>query len=266
MIECKKVSISATPGKTKHFQTIFLDKELCLCDCPGLGKVKIDFKTFFVLIINFHLSVFPNFVLSKAEMVLNGILPIDQIKDYRPPVNLLASIVPLKVFQSKYSLVLPTNEEYEHKEFLTADELLTSYSLMKGYVTGRALPDHAKSAKCLIRDFVSGHLLFCYAPPTIEQKKFQPYDNCEIKFQPKIITPQQRRALNNGPTKDEFNDRYFSQIESHAQLKGINGIQSSSNLSLDTLNSSSKPWREANKLKRNKREKLRKTFRHLDEH
>lgn len=243
LIECKKVSISATPGKTKHFQTIFLDEQLCLCDCPGL--------------------VFPNFVLSKAEMILNGILPVDQIKDFRPPINLLTCVVPLRVFQAKYSLILPANEEYQQKQYLTSDELLNSYSLMKGYVTGRGLPDHAKSAKCLIRDFVSGHLLYSYAPPTVDQQKFQPYDDCEVKFQPKHITPQQRRVLANGLDKDEFNNRYFRQIESHAQTKGINGIQSGSSMS---LNSGDKPWREANKVKRNKREKLRKTYRYLDEH
>lgn len=58
MIE-KKVSVSATPGKTKHFQTLFLDHTLLLCDCPGL--------------------VMPSFCTTKADMVLNGILPIDQV-------------------------------------------------------------------------------------------------------------------------------------------------------------------------------------------
>lgn len=245
LLECKKVSISATPGKTKHFQTIFLDKELCLVDCPGL--------------------VFPNFVLSKAEMILNGILPIDQIKDYRPPVNLLTSIVPLRVFRTKYSLVLPVDDEFQQKEFLTTDQLLNSYSLMKGYVTGRGLPDHAKSAKCLIKDFVTGHLLYCYSPPTVDQQKYQPYDDCEFKFLPKQITPQQKRVLTGGLSKDEFDERYFKQIESHVQTKSINGIQSHSNLSLDQ-SAGNKPWREMNKMKRNKREKLRKTYRYLDEH
>lgn len=59
MIE-KKVSVSATPGKTKHFQTLYLDHDVLLCDCPGL--------------------VMPSFVLTKADMILNGILPIDQVK------------------------------------------------------------------------------------------------------------------------------------------------------------------------------------------
>ncbi|KAH7956583.1 hypothetical protein HPB52_010873 [Rhipicephalus sanguineus] len=70
LVRSKKVSVSTTPGKTKHFQTLNLDDELCLCDCPGL--------------------VFPNFVSNKAEMVVHGILPIDQMTDHVPPVNLIS--------------------------------------------------------------------------------------------------------------------------------------------------------------------------------
>lgn len=31
-----RVSVGATPGKTKHFQTLVLSSSLMLCDCPGL--------------------------------------------------------------------------------------------------------------------------------------------------------------------------------------------------------------------------------------
>ena len=45
----KLVGVGSRPGKTKNFQTIFLEKDLILCDCPGL--------------------VFPSIVHSKAQMV-----------------------------------------------------------------------------------------------------------------------------------------------------------------------------------------------------
>lgn len=32
----KLVGVDSRPGKTKNFQTIFLEKDLLLCDCPGL--------------------------------------------------------------------------------------------------------------------------------------------------------------------------------------------------------------------------------------
>jgi len=52
IIGAKKTSVSATPGKTKHFQTLIVDEELTLCDCPGL--------------------VMPSFGFSSSEMLLNG--------------------------------------------------------------------------------------------------------------------------------------------------------------------------------------------------
>lgn len=36
LMGAKRVAVSATPGRTKHFQTLHVDSELCLCDCPGL--------------------------------------------------------------------------------------------------------------------------------------------------------------------------------------------------------------------------------------
>ena len=41
-----------------------------LCDCPGL--------------------VFPSFVDSKAELVVNGILGIDELRDSEAPVTLIS--------------------------------------------------------------------------------------------------------------------------------------------------------------------------------
>jgi hypothetical protein len=48
----KKTAVAATPGKTKHFQTLIVSESLLLCDCPGL--------------------VLPRYAQSKAEMVAAG--------------------------------------------------------------------------------------------------------------------------------------------------------------------------------------------------
>jgi ribosome biogenesis GTPase A len=48
----KKTAVAATPGKTKHFQTLNVNERLTLCDCPGL--------------------VLPKYAASKAEMVAAG--------------------------------------------------------------------------------------------------------------------------------------------------------------------------------------------------
>jgi large subunit GTPase 1 len=66
LVKKKLVGVAQQPGKTKNFQTIFLEKHLLLCDCPGL--------------------IFPNAASTRAEMVCNGVLPIDTIKDHISPI------------------------------------------------------------------------------------------------------------------------------------------------------------------------------------
>lgn len=105
----KKVSVSATPGKTKHFQTLFVDEELMLCDCPGL--------------------VFPSFVATKADMILNGILPIDQMRDYVPPVNLLCDLIPRHHLEDKYGIMITKPMEGEDLNRVPhAEELLLAHA------------------------------------------------------------------------------------------------------------------------------------------
>lgn len=82
----KLVGVGARPGKTKHFQTLQLEPHLWVCDCPGL--------------------IFPNAQSTRAEMVCNGVLPIDNIKDYLSPVDLLCERIPKIVFEKLYGLDL----------------------------------------------------------------------------------------------------------------------------------------------------------------
>jgi large subunit GTPase 1 len=104
----KKVSVSATPGKTKHFQTLFLEKDLILCDCCGL--------------------VLPSFCATKADMVLNGILPIDQLRDHVPPINLLCSLIPRHVLEQKYGILIVKPMEGENPDRPPhSEELLLAY-------------------------------------------------------------------------------------------------------------------------------------------
>lgn len=104
----KKVSVSTTPGKTKHFQTLFLEDDLLLCDCPGL--------------------VMPSFVLTKADMILNGILPIDQMRDHVPAVNNLCAQIPRHILEDKYGIMIakpPEGEDPNRAPY--SEELLLAY-------------------------------------------------------------------------------------------------------------------------------------------
>jgi large subunit GTPase 1 len=109
LLKEKKVSVSSTPGKTKHFQTLYLDPELLLCDCPGL--------------------VMPTFCTTKADMVLNGILPIDQMRDQVPPINMLCTLIPRHVLEAKYGIMIakPLDGEDPNRP-PHSEEFLLAYS------------------------------------------------------------------------------------------------------------------------------------------
>lgn len=104
----KRVSVAATPGKTKHFQTINLNNGIVLCDCPGL--------------------VFPNISTCRAELVLNGILPIDQLRDFVRPAILLCHYVPKSVLGSIYGLLLIQKDVEEQSEHVDYSTLLSAYA------------------------------------------------------------------------------------------------------------------------------------------
>lgn len=112
----KKVSVSATPGKTKHFQTILLSDEVTLCDCPGL--------------------VFPNFATTKAELVCSGILPIDQLREYTGPAGLVAQRVPQSFLEIIYGMKIKIRPAEEGGTGIpTGSEVLRAYAAARGFAT-----------------------------------------------------------------------------------------------------------------------------------
>ena len=174
LIGAKKVSVSSTPGKTKHFQTIHLSPEVILCDCPGL--------------------VFPNFATTKAELVCNGILPIDQLREFSGPAGLVAQRIPQSFFEAMYGVKVHTRPLEEGGTGIpTAEEMLIAYAVARGFTkTGQGQPDESRAARYILKDYVSGKLLFCIPPPSdppIDPREFnrELYDIDHL--------PQKRRAV-----------------------------------------------------------------------
>jgi large subunit GTPase 1 len=175
LLQEKRVPVSVTPGRTKHFQTLFVDKSLCLCDCPGL--------------------VFPTFVSTKAEMVCNGILPIDQMRDYTGPIshvrallyiyipcvlltsyNQVCQTIPRHVLERTYGMyiVRPADGEDPNRP-PHSFELLNAYGCkcdththteththclllcedMRGFMTVHGQPDCPRAARYILKDYVN---------------------------------------------------------------------------------------------------------------
>nr|XP_033329259.1 large subunit GTPase 1 homolog [Megalopta genalis] len=257
----KKVSVSATPGKTKHFQTLFLDKDLLLCDCPGL--------------------VMPSFVCTKAEMVLNGILPIDQMRDHVPPITLLGTLIPRHVIEDLYGIMLPLPIEGEDPDRPpTAEEILNAYGYNRGFMTQNGQPDNPRSARYVLKDFVNGKLLYCVAPLTLEQEKFHTFPPRRRNTPVNKHLPARTIRVNKGSkTSSEDVDKvFFQNNSSNVHTKGMIGRMhgvyrgSSSDTgsvlgSMQSLLVEEKPWKKINKhSNKKKREKTRRLYAHLDQH
>ncbi|KAH8419798.1 hypothetical protein KR009_002692 [Drosophila setifemur] len=250
LMTVKKVSVSATPGKTKRFQTLFLEEDILLCDCPGL--------------------VMPSFVLTKADMLLNGILPIDQMRDHVPAVNLLCERIPRHVLEDKYGIVIAKPLEGEDMERPPhSEELLLAYGYNRGFMTSNGQPDQSRSARYVLKDYVNGKLLFALGPPSVPQEEYHTFPERQRKVVEESQLPsQQQRAIRIEKSQSKALDQqFFDDKPSHAHVKGRTNfphVRLANDGSLvEGTDPASKPWRH---VKKERREKLRKKFSHLDDH
>ncbi|KAK0376618.1 hypothetical protein CLIM01_06034 [Colletotrichum limetticola] len=173
LIGAKKVSVSSTPGKTKHFQTIHLSDNVVLCDCPGL--------------------VYPNFANTKADLVCNGVLPIDQLREFQGPAGLVTRRIPKSFLEAVYGIKIKTRAIEEGGTGTpTAPELLRAYARARGFQTqGLGQPDESRASRYILKDYVAGKLLYCEPPPgTVEGPEF----NAEL-YDETHLPEKRRRAL-----------------------------------------------------------------------
>ncbi|SPN97644.1 related to putative human GTP-binding protein MMR1 [Cephalotrichum gorgonifer] len=147
LIGATKVSVSSTPGKTKHFQTINLTDKVILCDCPGL--------------------VFPNFATTNGDLICNGVLPIDQMREYTGPCGLVAQRIPKPFLEALYGIKIKMKPLEEGGTGTpTAEEFLFAYARARGFQTqGLGQPDASRAARIILKDYVKGKLIYCHPPP-----------------------------------------------------------------------------------------------------
>ncbi|XP_004343924.1 large subunit GTPase [Capsaspora owczarzaki ATCC 30864] len=193
----KKVAVSATPGKTKHFQTINVSEDLILCDCPGL--------------------VFPTFLSTKAEMVCNGMLPIDQLREYVGPTALVAQRIPRRVIESTYGIKLIRPAEGQDPDRPpTAHELLHCYGFNRGFMTAHGSPDEPRSARYILKDYVKGKLLFCHPPPNVDAAEFNRVQSKDIYLEGPVTGSaiKSTKDIASAPVAGpRHNPRYLNQVD-----------------------------------------------------
>ncbi|XP_011692066.1 PREDICTED: guanine nucleotide-binding protein-like 1 isoform X1 [Wasmannia auropunctata] len=149
----KVVSVSRTPGHTKHFQTIYLTKTVCLCDCPGL--------------------VFPSTV-PKELQILMGSFPIAQVREPYTVVQFLAERVNLPKL-----LRIP---HPENDDTWSAMDICDGWAIKRDFKTARAARlDTYRAANSLLRMTLEGKICLYIYPPnwTIDKKKWENHADVE---------------------------------------------------------------------------------------
>ena len=145
LIGTKKTGVSATPGKTKRYQTLDLGPRLTLADAPGL--------------------VFPSFASSRADLVCAGVLPVDRLTDVRVPVSKICERIPRKSLEVALHCQLPKPALHEDQNRQpTAGELLRAFCAARGWALVHGRPDDSKAGRYLLKMYAEGRLLHCEKP------------------------------------------------------------------------------------------------------
>lgn len=135
--------MSRTPGHTKHFQTIYLTKNICLCDCPGL--------------------VFPS-IMPKQLQILMGSYPIAQVREPYTTVKFLAERLDLPKL---LRLPHPDNDST-----WSAIDICDGWAIKRNYVTARtARWDSYRAANSLLRLSLEGKICLHIYPPNWTEDK-----------------------------------------------------------------------------------------------
>ena len=123
----KVVSTSRTPGHTKHFQTIFINKRIRLCDSPGL--------------------VFPALDMPRELQILCGLFPISQSREPYSSISFLIARVPV---EKVYQLIPPTYGQTQEDDYFPQDkadhqwsgwDICEAYAIKRSYTTKKGNPD-----------------------------------------------------------------------------------------------------------------------------
>ena len=205
LMKTKKAAVANIPGRTKHYQTLFLPSEpnlnilpksICLVDCPGL--------------------IFPSFTSSKADMLVNGIYPIDTISEIYNPIQIIINLIPSKILSNFYKVNLP--DIYSAKQFLQV------IAKKRGFYTGNGLPEEAKTAKLVLRDYTSGKLLFCHLRPDFSEEKYGKIPQYENNIELTKEEKENHKLIENIPANfDDNYEKLYAENESILENKKIIG-------------------------------------------
>ncbi|OAG30174.1 large subunit GTPase 1 [Nematocida displodere] len=137
----KVVGTSIVPGKTKCIQTLQLES-ITLCDCPGL--------------------VFPSFVTHKQDLILNGILSLDQTREIKACLDVI--IERLGIRTMCYVTGIRTFSNDSRKSL--AENYLDAHKRDRGCI------EEGKIIKAIVKEYLEGKIRYVHPPPDTDSVAF----------------------------------------------------------------------------------------------
>lgn len=191
----KVVSVSRTPGHTKHFQTIFLTENVKLCDCPGL--------------------VFPSSTPKYIQVIL-GSFPIAQLREPYSSIKYLGERINLPKI---LNLQKPTDiEEW------SAMAICEAWALKRGFLTAKASrPDYYRAANNILRMVLAGRIIFQFYPPHYFKTKEKWINHSELEHIIKI-----QGGTESNVNKDNLNLAISEPSDNSAESASEDGSKDSS--------------------------------------
>jgi len=151
LVGAKKVGMSRTPGKTKHIQTLQLPEwGFTLCDAPGL--------------------VLPSVVATRAHLVINNTVPLDDLRECWSPVRLIVEKIGFTEVLRRYNCTSYVKDAAARSGDHVLDDahsFLAALADARHHFLRAGVPDENWAARKVLRDYCTGKLLHCEPPPGV---------------------------------------------------------------------------------------------------
>lgn len=180
LVGAKKVGMSRTPGKTKHIQTLQLPEwGFTLCDAPGL--------------------VFPSVVATRAHLVINNTVPLDDLRECFSPISLIVEKIGFAEVLRRYRCASYVKDAATRSGDHVLDEthsFLAAFAVSRNHFLRVGVPDENWAARKVLRDYCTGKLLYCEPPPSAAPS---------IEVQGALVTAEETTP----DDEDDFDDLEF---------------------------------------------------------
>lgn len=164
----KVVSVSRTPGHTKHLQTIIINRNTCLCDCPGLVMPAVNMPLP-LQILGGHINIAQVRETYSTLAFVGARIPLEKIYNLKPPL-ISSDQSEKQPFEVRQDQLLKSENNEARKEAVSAFQwsgysITEAWAAQKGYyIYGNKLDTH-RAGNEILRDIVSGRVVCAVAPP-----------------------------------------------------------------------------------------------------